>query len=103
MAPSAIAEHAVAEVQNKVVVPKPIERIPLPKLEAKGKARPLEDHGDIQPAIPFSKAVLLDENRFNSGSSELRLAVSILLLVTVRTVPTLLALFFTDTVNTKHY
>src|SRR2546429_2736695 len=64
MAPSAIAEHAVAEVQNKVVVPKPIERIPLPKLEAKGKARPLEDHGEIQPAFPFSKAVLLDENRF---------------------------------------
>ena len=62
MAPSAIAEHAVEEVQNKVVVPKPIERIPLPKLEAKGKARPLEDHGEIQPAFPFSKAVLLDEN-----------------------------------------
>src|SRR5439155_21959346 len=85
MAPSAIAEHAVAEVQNKVVVPKPIERIPLPKLEAKGKARPLEDHGEIQPAFPFSKAVLLDENRFKSGSRALRLAVSILLHVTVIT------------------
>src|SRR5947208_13471016 len=95
MAPSAIAEHAVEEVQNKVVVPKPIERIPLPKLEAKGKARPLEDHGEIQPAFPFSKAVLLDENRFKSGSRALRLAVSILLHVTVITVPILIGLFFT--------
>src|SRR2546429_578304 len=103
MAPSAIAEHAVAEVQNKVVVPKPIERIPLPKLEAKGKARPLEDHGEIQPAFPFSKAVLLDENRFKSGSRALRLAVSILLHVTVITVPILIGLFFTDTINIKQY
>src|SRR6266480_2746008 len=103
MAPSAIAEHAVEEVQNKVVVPKPIERIPLPKLEAKGKARPLEDHGEIQPAFPFSKAVLLDENRFKSGSRALRLAVSILLHVTVITVPILIGLFFTDTINIKQY
>jgi len=103
MAPSAIAEHAVAEVQNKVVVPKPIERIPLPKPEAKGKARPLEDHGEIQPAFPFSKAVLLDENRFKSGSRALRLAVSILLHVTVITVPILIGLFFTDTINIKQY
>src|SRR5690349_4466910 len=57
MAPSAIAEHAVEEVQNKVVVPKPIERIPLPKLEAKGKAGPLEDHGEIQTAfVPLFKS-----------------------------------------------
>src|SRR5437867_441876 len=69
MAPSAIAEHAVEEVQNKVVVPKPIERIPLPKLEAKGKARPLEDHGEIQPAFPFSTAVLLDAHRRNQRSA----------------------------------
>src|SRR5437667_773200 len=93
----------IAEVQNKVVVPKPIERIPLPKLEAKGKARPLEDHGEIQPAFPFSKAVLLDENRFKSGSRALRLAVSILLHVTVITVPILIGLFFTDTINIKQY
>src|SRR5436853_7366132 len=103
MAPSAIAEHAVAEVQNKVVVPKPIERIPLPKLEAKGKARPLEAHGEIQPAFPFSKAVLLDENRFKSGARAPRLAVCILLHVSMLTFPILIALFFTDTINIKEY
>lgn len=103
MAPSAIAEPAVEEVRNKVVVPKPIEMIPLPNPAAKGKARPLEDQGEIKPAFPFSKAVLLDENRFKSGSRALRLAVSILLHVTVITVPILIGLFFTDTINIKQY
>src|SRR6266566_4452969 len=103
MAPSAIAEHPVEEVKSKVVVPKPIELIPLPTPEAKGKARALEDHRVIKPAFQFSKAVLLDENRFKSGSRALRLAVSIFLHVTVITVPIVIGLFFTDTINIKQY
>jgi periplasmic protein TonB len=103
MAPSAIAEHAVEGVQSKVVVPKPIEIIPIPKPEAKGKARRFEDHRETKPAFPFSKAVLLDENRFKSGSRGLRLVVSILLHVTVIAVPILIGVFFTDTINIKQY
>ena len=99
MARSAIAEQAFEEIPNKVVVAKPIELILLPKPEAKGKAGPLEDYREIKPAFAFSKAVLLDENRLESGSRALRLAVPLLLHVAVITVPILIGLFFTDTIN----
>src|SRR2546429_8301682 len=54
----------------------------------------------LHDALPI---FLLDENRFKSGSSALRLAVSILLHVTVITVPILIGLVFTDTINIKQY
>ena len=100
MAPSAIAEHPVKE---EVVIPKVIELVPLLLPDANRKAHPVEDHREIKPAFQFSKAVLLDENRFKSGSRAVRLAVSILLHATVTTLPIFVGLFFTDTMNIKQY
>lgn len=100
MAPSAIAEHPV---QEEVVVGKVIEPVPLALPDSKSKAHPVEDHREIKPAFQFSKAVLLDENRFKSGSHTLRLAVSILLHATVITAPIFIGMFFTDTINIKQY
>jgi protein TonB len=99
MAPSAIAEHPLKE---KVVSPKFMELVP-PWPDAKRTVRALEDHREIKPALQFSKAVLLDENHFKSGSRALKLAVSILLHVTVMAVPIFIGLFFTDTINIKQY
>ena len=98
MAPSAIAES-----KEEVVSPKFIELVPPPSPDLKGKVRLLEDQRDIRPACQFSKAVLLDENRFKSGSRAMRLAVSILLHVTVITLPIIIGLFFADTINIKQY
>lgn len=98
MAPSAIAEHHVKE---EVIVPKTIEIIPL-DLERKHVPVP-EDHREIKPAFKFSEAVLLDENRFKTGSRTLKLIVSILTHAVVITVPILIGLFFTDTINIKQY
>jgi len=98
-----MAPSAIAEVKQEVVSPKIIELVPPPAPDLNRKVRPLEEQRDIQPAFQFSKAVLLDENRFKSGSPALRLAVSILLHVTVITVPIIIGLFFTDTINIKQY
>ncbi len=95
MAPSAIAEHPV---RDDVVVPKLIEIIPLPQF-----GPTLEDHRAIRPAFKFSQAVLLDENRFKTGSRALKVLVSVLMHVAVISVPILLGLFFTDTINIKQY
>jgi periplasmic protein TonB len=100
MAPSAIAEHPV---KDEVIVPKLIEFIPLPKPDAREKVRQLEDHREIKPAFKFSQAVLLDENRFKTGSRALKLAVSILTHIAVITIPILIGLFFTDTINIKQF
>jgi periplasmic protein TonB len=95
MAPSAIAEHPV---KDDVVVPQLIEIIPLLKPDPT-----LEDHREIKPAFKFSQAVLLDENRFKTGSRALKVLVSVLTHVVVITVPILVGLFFTDTINIKQY
>ncbi len=95
MAPSAIAEHPV---KDDVVVPKLIEIIPLPQF-----GPTLEDRREIKPAFEFSQAVLLDENRFKTGSRTLKVLVSVLTHVAVISVPILLGLFFTDTINVKQY
>lgn len=73
----------------------------LARREENGRA--LEAPREINPAFQFSEAVLLDENRFKSGSPALKLAASILLHVTVITVPIFIGLFFTDTINVKQY
>ena len=52
---------------------------------------------------PDSQAVLLDENRFSTGSRAWKLAVSILTHAVVLTTPILIGLFFTDTINIKQY
>lgn len=96
MAPSAIAEHPVKE---EAIVPKTIESIPL---ETKPTRAP-EDQRTIKPAFKFSQAVLLDENRFKTGSRTLKLLVSVLTHVTLIIVPILLGLFFTDTINIKQF
>jgi periplasmic protein TonB len=101
MAPSAIAEHPVKEPD--VVVPNPVELIPLLKPDAQERARKFENHREIKPAFKFSQAVLLDENHFKTGSRALKLAVSILTHVAVITIPILVGLFFTDTINIKQY
>ena len=95
MAPSAIAEHPV---KDDVLVPKVIEIIPLLQSDPA-----LEDHRTIKPAFKFSQAVLLDENRFKTGSRALKVLVSVLMHVVVITVPILLGLFFTDAINIKQY
>jgi hypothetical protein len=99
MAPSAIAEHPLKE---EVASPRIMELAPS-RPDAKRTVRALEDHREIKPAFQFSKAVLLDENHFKSGSRALKLAVSVLLHVTVITVSIFVGLFFTDTINMKQY
>src|SRR5215472_18834310 len=98
MAPSAIAEHPVKPLKDDAVVPQLIEIIPLVKPEPE-----LEDHRTIKPAFEFSQVVLLDENRFKTGSRALKVLVSVLTHVVVITVPILIGLFFTDTINIKQY
>ncbi len=95
MAPSTIVEHPV---QEEVVVPKVIEIVPLLKPSPK-----LEDHREIKPAFKFSQAVLLEENRFKTGSRALKVAISMLTHIAVIAVPILLGLFFTETLNIKQY
>ena len=95
MAPSAIAEHPL---KDEVVVPKTIEIIPL---EPRGPH--IEDHRRVRPAFEFSQAVLLDENRFKTGSRTLKVLVSVLAHIAVLSVPILLGLFFTDTINIKQF
>jgi periplasmic protein TonB len=98
MAPSAIAEHPVKPPKDDAVVSQLIEIIPLVKPEPE-----LEDHRTIKPAFEFPQAVLLDENRFKTGSHALKVLVSVLTHVVVITVPILIGLFFTDTINIKQY
>ncbi|HVH59047.1 MAG TPA: hypothetical protein VM709_01900 [Candidatus Sulfotelmatobacter sp.] len=86
MAPSAIAAHPL---KGEVVGSTIVELSPPPSLDAKRTVRALEALREINPAFQFSEAVLLDENRFKSGSPALKLAASILLHVTVITVPML--------------
>lgn len=100
MSPSAIAAHPL---KGEVVGSKIVELAPPPSLDAERTVRALEAPREIKPAFQFSEAVLLDENRFKSGSRALKLAASILLHVTVITVPTFIGLFFTDTINVKQY
>ena len=100
MAPSAIAEHPV---KDEVIVPKLIELAPLPLSDGKKKIPTLADQREIKPAFKFSQAVLLDENRFSTGSRAWKLAVSILTHAVVLTTPILIGLFFTDTINIKQY
>jgi protein TonB len=95
MAPSAIVEHPV---RDEVIVPKTIEFIPLLKPVAK-----FEDHREIKPAFKFSEAVLLEENRFKTGSRTMKALISVLTHVVVISAPILLGLFFTDTINIKQY
>jgi TonB family protein len=72
MASSAIAEHPVEDV----IVPKTIEIIPLEK-----KPGPyVEDHREIKPAFKFSQVVLLEENRFRTGSRTLKALISVIAL-----------------------
>jgi protein TonB len=97
MAPSAIAEHPV---QDDVIVPKLIEIIPL---ESAAPRKYVEDHHAITPAFKFSEAVLLEENHFKTGSRTMKALVSVLAHVAVISVPILLGLFFTDTINIKQY
>lgn len=100
MAPSAIAEHPV---KGEVIVPKLIEIIPLAAPDAPRKKSQFEELREIKPAFEFSQAVLLDENHFKTGSRPLKLAVSIITHVALISVPILLGLFFTDTINIKQY
>jgi protein TonB len=97
MAPSAIAEHPV---QDDVIVPKLIEIIPL---ESAAPRKYVEDHRAVKPAFKFSEAVLLEENHFKTGSRTMKALVSVLAHVAVISVPILLGLFFTDTINIKQY
>ena len=99
MAPSAIAEHPTP-VKDDVVVPKLIEFIPL---EPPTRHKVVEDHREIKPAFKFSEAVLLEENHFKTGSRALKAVISITAHVAVISIPILLGLMFTDTINIKQF
>src|SRR5215467_11780379 len=100
MAPSAIAEHPIKE---DVIVPKLIEIITAPPTDAPRRKSQPADQREIKPAFSFSQAVLLDENHFKTGSRSLKLVVSIVAHVALISIPILLGLFFTDTINIKQY
>jgi protein TonB len=95
MAPSAIVDHSIFD---KALTPPRTEILPL------GKPAPKpEVHREVKPAFEFSKAVLLEENHFKTGSRTLKVLISVLTHVAVISVPILLGLFFTDTINIKQY
>src|SRR5713226_7171161 len=95
MAPSAIVEHTILD--KALTTP----RTEIPPL---GKPAPkLEVSREVKPAFEFSKAVLLEENHFKTGSRTLKVVISVLTHVAVISVPILLGLFFTDTINIKQY
>jgi periplasmic protein TonB len=101
MAPSAIAEHPVKEhVKEDVVVPKLIEFI---TLEQPSPREIIEDHRAIKPAFKFSEAVLLEENHFKTGSRTLKALISVATHVAVISIPIVLGLLFTDTINIKQF
>jgi periplasmic protein TonB len=95
MAPSAIVEHTILDK----ALPKPtVEILPL------GKPTPKpEVPREIKPAFKFSEAVLLEENQFKTGSRTMKVLISVVTHVVVISVPILLGLFFTDTINIKQY
>lgn len=97
MAPSAIAEHPVKE---DVIVPKLIEIVPL---ELGPRHEVVEDHTAINPAFKFSEAVLLEENHFKTGSRTMKALISITAHVALISIPILLGLLFTDTINIKQF
>ncbi|HTT32511.1 MAG TPA: energy transducer TonB [Methylomirabilota bacterium] len=97
MAPSAIAEHPVKE---DVIVPKLIEIVPL---ELGPRHEVVEDHTAIKPAFKFSEAVLLEENHFKTGSRTMKALISITAHVALISIPILLGLLFTDTINIKQF
>ncbi len=95
MAPSAIVDHTILD---KALATPHVEILPL------GKPAPkLEVQREVKPAFEFFKAVLLEENQFKTGSRMLKVAISVLTHVAVISVPILLGLFFTDTINIKQY
>ncbi len=95
MAPSAIVEHTILD---KALATPHVEMLPL------GKPAPkLEVQREVKPAFEFSKAVLLEENHFKTGSRTLKVVISVLTHVAVISVPILFGLFFTDTINIKQY
>jgi protein TonB len=95
MAPSAIVEHSILDK----ALPKPfIEILPLGERPSKR-----EVPREIKPAFEFSKVVLLEENHFKTGSRAMKVLVSVLAHVAVISIPILLGLFFTDTINIKQY
>lgn len=96
MAPSAIADHPVKE---EVIIPKTSEIIPLERKPGLD----IEDRREIKPAFSFSQVVLLEENRFKTGSRMLKTLVSVVVHVAVISMPVLLGLFFTDTINIKQF
>src|SRR5207237_8068635 len=77
--------------------------LPLPLSDGKKKIPTLADQREIKPAFKFSQAVLLDENRFSTGSRAWKLAVSILTHAVVLPTPILIGPFFPDTINLKQY
>jgi protein TonB len=97
MAPSAIVEHSILDQALPKLQPN-VEILPLG--EASTRSRPLRE---VKPAFEFSKAVLLEENHFKTGSRAMKALVSVLTHVAVISVPILLGLFFTDTINIKQY
>lgn len=95
MAPSAIVDHSIFD--KALTIPR-TEILPL------GKPAPKpEVHREVKPAFEFSKAVLLEENHFQTGSRTLKVVISVLTHVAVISAPILLGLFFTDTINIKQY
>jgi protein TonB len=95
MAPSAIVERPLAE---RLLGQKTIEIIPLGST-----AKKPAEFRHVNPAFEFSKAVLLEQNHFKTGSRTLKVFVSVATHVIVIAVPILFGLFFTDTINIKQY
>lgn len=95
MAPSAIVDHSILD--KALATPRP-EILPLGKPAPKPQV-----FREIKPAFEFSKAVLLEENHFKTGSRTLKAMISVLTHVAVIALPILFGLFFTDTINIKQY
>lgn len=98
MAPSAIVEKP--ELSHYAGVSPAIEILPVP---ARTAARVT-----AEPDIPVDvsnlfKSALIEQNRIESGSKAKKVFVSIVLHVTILSIPVLASLYFTDTINLKQF
>jgi periplasmic protein TonB len=98
MAPSAIAEKP--PVSHFTGAVPEIEILPLPARAPKKHAP--EPEVPVQVNDLFNSA-LIEKNRMTTGSRTLDVLVSVMLHILVISVPILLSLYFTDTINLKQF
>jgi periplasmic protein TonB len=98
MAPSAIAEKP--QVSPYTGAAPDIEILPLPTRTSENRVSEAQVPVEVNDLF---KSALIEKNRMTTGSRTLDVLVSVVLHVIVISVPILLSLYFTDTINLKQF